>query len=125
MSGPDPKPPNPPEGLTFRQAFCHRYRCKAESFERRLLTSCFPILYRLPVAIWLVIRPESFAREMALLSRLSLSTEVSHLRSELEGYAYENERDKPARVAVFGFRLSRRRCLRIFREVMRGPDARE
>lgn len=62
---------------------------------------------------------------MALLSRLGLATEVSHLRPELEGYAYENERDKPARVTVFGIRLSRRRCLKIFREVMTGPDARE
>ncbi|MCC6231394.1 MAG: hypothetical protein IT580_02055 [Verrucomicrobiales bacterium] len=44
------------------------------------------------------------------------------MRPELDGYAYENDRDRPFRIAVLGLRLSRRRCLRLFQKVMEEFD---
>jgi hypothetical protein len=109
------------EVRTLRDAFCRRFRCRPDAFERRLLARCLPPMQRLPATIWLTLRPSSFARELTLLSRLGSATDASLLRPELDGYAYENERDKPIRVVVFGLRLSRRRFRRIFREVMEKP----
>ncbi len=102
----------------FREAFCRQFGCRPEGFERRLLIRCLPLLWRLPGALWLLVSPRSFARELGMLSRLGSARDPALLRPELEGYAYENERDRPWRVAVFGIRLSRRRCLRIFLTVM-------
>lgn len=113
-----PKQSGGREGTTFRQAFCRHFHCAPESFERRLLTRCLPPLARVLVVFWLAAKPASFAREIALLSRLGAARDPAILRPELDGYAYENERDKPFRVEVLGLRLSRRRCLRIFRQVM-------
>lgn len=109
------------ENPTFRQAFCRQFRCKPEDFERRLFARCLSSWMRWLVACWLAAKPDSFGRELALLTRLGEAKDVSPVLPELEGYAYENERDKPMRVAVFGIRLSRRRCLRIFRQVMGMP----
>lgn len=108
---------------TLRDAFCRRFRCKPDVFERRLLARCLPPMQRLPATLWLALKPSSFARELTLLSRLGSATDASLLRPELDGYAYENERDRPMRVVVFGLRLSRRRFLRIFRELMETPNA--
>lgn len=55
-----------------------------------------------------------------MLGRLAGSPSESALRGELEGYVYENERDKLFRVRTLGLRLSRRRFVRIYRNVMGG-----
>jgi hypothetical protein len=72
--------------------------------------------------ILLILRPAMFRRELSMLSRLAGSPSESALRGELEGYVYENERDKLFRVRTLGLRLSRRRFLRIYRIVMGAPS---
>lgn len=104
---------------SFREAFCHGYRCASEAFERELLIRCMPWPARWLGMIWMWLRPRSFERELGMLSRLGGARRADQLRSELEGYGYENGRDRPFRVVVLGVRLSRRRCLKVFHDVMR------
>lgn len=70
--------------------------------------------------ILLALQPQMFRRELSMIERLAGSPSESALRVELEGYVYENQRDKPFRVQTLGLRLSRRRFLRIYRSVMEG-----
>ncbi|MBX3744965.1 MAG: hypothetical protein KF833_06610 [Verrucomicrobiae bacterium] len=61
--------------------------------------------------------PKWFRRELALIERLGEVTSESQLRQELEGYAYENARDKSFRTETLGLRLSRRRFVELVRKV--------
>lgn len=109
---------------TFRDAFCRRFGCEPNRFEKAILRRCFPLTVQPLGAVLLLIRPGMFARELAMLSRLAGAPNESALRGELEGYVYENQRDRPFRVRTLGLRLSRRRFLRIYRTVMGGmPEA--
>ena len=67
--------------------------------------------------VLLSIRPGMFWRELALLQRLGQVERESAgmVRGELEGYAYENQRDKSFRTETLGLRLSRRRFLVVMR----------
>lgn len=68
----------------------------------------------------LAVHPGSFRRELSLIGRLGNGGSEVSVRGELDGYAYENQRDKSARTQTFGLRLSRRRFLRVWREVFAG-----
>lgn len=68
----------------------------------------------------LAVHPGSFRRELSLIGRLGNGGSEVSVRGELDGYAYENQRDKSARTQTFGLRLSRRRFLRVWREVFGG-----
>ena len=106
----------------FRDAFCRRFGCAPTNFEKAILRRCFPPIVRPLGTILLTLRPEMFRRELTMLARLAASPSESALRGELEGYVYENERDKPFRVRTLGLRLSRRRFVRIYRNVMGGSS---
>ena len=107
---------------TFRDAYCARFGCPPDQFEKAVLRRCFPPWSRPLGALLLALKPQSFRRELAMLGRLSGSPGEGSLRGELDGYVYENQRDKPLRVRTFGLRLSRRRFLRLYQLVM-GPPA--
>lgn len=68
-------------------------------------------------SIALAMNPKWFRRELALIERLGEVTSESQLRQELEGYAYENARDKSFRTETLGLRLSRRRFVELVRKV--------
>lgn len=112
-----------PKAETFRAAFCRRYRCRDEQFEKAVLRRCFPPLSRYMGAIFLAVSPGSFEREMAVIRRLGNVGNESSVRGELDGYAYENQRDKRARTQTFGLRLSRRRFLRVWRETFAAAES--
>jgi len=109
--------PAPPTRETFRAAFCRAYRCEPEHFEKAVLARCFPWVVRLQGRLLLLLNPGIFQRELALIRRLGDVTDGSHLRQELEGYAYELQRDKTFRTSTLGIRLSRRRVVKLLREV--------
>lgn len=110
--------------VSFRDAYCRHYGCASQRYEKSALRRCFPPLVRPLGAILLAVRPMMFHRELTMLGRLGgLPNEVA-LRGELDGYVYENQRDKPFRVETLGLRLSRRRFLRIYRTVMGPPPER-
>jgi len=101
-------------------AFCRRYRCPDGHFEKAVLRRCFPPLSKALAVIALALRPDTFQRELALIRRLGTTGPGADVRGELEGYAYENQRDKSARTQTFGLRLSRRRFLRLWRTTFEG-----
>lgn len=103
---------------TFRQAYCRLRRCSPEAFARSVLRRSFPPLARPLGSLLLALKPEMFRRELVLIGRLGDGTGEAGLRGELEGYVYENDRDKPFRVVTLGLRLSRRRFLHVYRETM-------
>ena len=102
----------------FREAFCRCYGCPSEQFEVLVLRRSFPLWAQLPGTILLAIRPQMFRRELALIGRLGEAQDESQVKQELEGYAYENARDKPFRTETLGLRLSRRRFIQLMRRVM-------
>jgi hypothetical protein len=105
-------------GREFRIAFCQKYRCAPEQFERAVLRRCFPWWSRLPGAVLLGLNPRIFRRELSLIARLGEAQNASQVRQELEGYAYENARDRSFRTESLGLRLSRRRFVRLMRRVL-------
>jgi hypothetical protein len=102
----------------FREAYCRRYGCPVERFEVLVLRQSFPVWVRVPGSILLAIRPQWFRRELALIGRLGEARHESQVKQELEGYAYENARDKHFRTETLGLRLSRRRFIQLMRRVM-------
>ncbi len=108
---------------TFRDAFCARFHCAPHQFEKAVLRRCFPAWSRPLGALVLALKPQSFRRELAMLGRLGGGPGERGLRGELDGYVYENQRDKPVRVRTFGLRISRRRFLRLYQAVMGPPQA--
>ncbi len=116
--------PADPAADTFRDLFCRRHRCDAAAFERAVLSRCFPPLASPLGRALLLLRPAGFRRELTLIAVLGQARNESGVRRELEGYVYENQRDKSFRTQTLGLRLSRRRFLRVFREVMGGPGLR-
>jgi hypothetical protein len=103
--------------------FCRRFRCRDAQFEKAVLRRCFPPLSRPLGTVVLALNPGAFKRELALIRRLGGVVNESPLRGELDGYAYENQRDKSARTETFGLRLSRRRFLRIWRDTFAGQSS--
>ena len=85
-----------------------------------MLARCFPLVVRLQGWLLLLLNPRIFERELALIRRLGDATEGSQLRQELEGYAYEVQRDRTFRTTTLGIRLSRRRVVKLLREVIGG-----
>lgn len=83
-----------------------------------MLRRSFPLWARLPGTVLLALRPRWFSRELALIRRLGDVENESQVRQELEAYAYENSRDRSFRTETLGLRLSRRRFLRVMREVL-------
>lgn len=107
-------------GPAFRAAFCERYQCATGDFETAVLRRCFPLWARVPGTILLAIKPHLFRRELTLINRLGDARNESQARQDLEGYAYENMRDKSFRTESLGLRFSRRRFLRLMHSVLRG-----
>lgn len=102
---------------SFRSAYCRKFGCRPERFAASVLRRCFPILVRIQGSIALAMNPKWFQRELALIDRLGEVTSESQLRQELEGYAYENARDKTFRTETLGLRMSRRRFVELLRRV--------
>jgi hypothetical protein len=71
------------------------------------------------------VNPRIFRRELSLISRLGEAQNASQVRQELEGYAYENARDRSFRTESLGLRLSRRRFVRLMRRVLPSMNAAE
>ncbi len=111
-------PSHDTRGMDFRTAFCQKYRCAEADYERSVLRRCFPWWVRALGSIVLALNPRLFRRELALISRLGAARDETPLRQELEGYAYENARDKQFRTETLGLRLSRRRFVRLMRTVL-------
>lgn len=107
---------------TFRAAFCRRFRCPEPEFEKAVLRRCFPVMSRALGVVALALNPGAFRRELELIRRLGGARDTTPVRGELEGYAYENQRDKSARTQTFGLRLSRRRFLRVWRDTFGGEE---
>jgi hypothetical protein len=107
-------------GKEFRIAFCEKYRCEPDRFESAVLRRCFPWWVRWPGSMLLSLSPRLFRRELSLISRLGHAQNPSQIRQELEGYAYENARDRSFRTETLGLRLSRRRFVHLMRRVL--PD---
>lgn len=82
-----------------------------------MLRRCFPLHVRLVGTVMLALSPQTFRRELALIARLGATTNDSSVKPELEGYAYENQRDKSFRVRTLGLRLSRRKFIRMLHEL--------
>lgn len=55
-----------------------------------------------------------------MIRRLADVRGESQARQELEGYAYENQRDRNFRTETLGLRLSRRRFIQLLRTVLPG-----
>lgn len=108
-----------PGSETFCEAFCRRYRCTPENFPKAVLRRSFPPWVTVPGSFLVLVKPSMFERELGLIQRLgALRVDSTGVRGELDGYAYENERDKPFRVETLHLRVSRRRILKLFREVL-------
>lgn len=103
---------------SFRAAFCRKYRCRPERFEAAVLRRCFPLWARPLGSLLVVLKPGWFRRELSLIDRLGTARTESQVKQELEGYAYENARDKSFRTESLGLRLSRRRFVFLMREVL-------
>lgn len=99
----------------FRSACCRRYGWRTEGFATAALARSFPPLARPVGALLLAFWPGLFAREIAVLERVGRAGDEAEVRGELDGYAFENHRDRPWRVRWLGLRISRRRLVRLFR----------
>jgi hypothetical protein len=104
--------------MGFRKAFCERHGCSDDQFETAVLRRSFPLWARPFASIALAFKPKLFTRELALIRRLGDARDESHVRQELEGYAYENARDRSFRTETLGWRLSRRRFLKVMRATL-------
>lgn len=82
-----------------------------------MLIRCFPVWAQLPSVLALWLNPRLFRRELTLISRLAEVRSESQVRQELESYVYENQRDRLFRTESLGVRLSRRKFVRLMREV--------
>lgn len=111
------EPSSNPDRPDFRTSFCKKYRCSTERYETAVLSRCFPLWVRPLGVLLLALKPHLFRRELALISRLGGVVGDANLRQELEGYAYENARDKRFRTESLGLRLSRRRFVHLVRTV--------
>lgn len=103
---------------TFRELFCRQHGCSNDAFERQVMGRCFPAYSRPLGRVLLALKPGMFQRELAMVGRLGRATTEAVVRGELDGYAYENQRDKSFRARRLGLRLSRRIFIRVFRQAV-------
>lgn len=102
-------------------AFCERFGCSAAEFERRVLRRSFPASSRLLGSLLLAVSPRLFQRELEMIRRLGTAVDHNHVRGELEGYKYENQRDRVLRTETLGLRVSGRRLMQLYRETIPPP----
>jgi len=101
---------------TFREAFCERFNCPAEEFERRVFWRC---LHRrsLPLA-WLVyvLRRQYFALDFQTIRQLAVSRSPQEFRGELESFRYEYQM-RGGVLRDLRVRISGKRLISLLREV--------
>lgn len=107
----------------FKEAFCERYRCSPEMYERRVF---WRSLYRhaVPLAAliyWL--KPEFFKEDFDLIRELDRMNNPEIFRSELNFFYGRNMRDRNWIRRTFYIRLSAKRILKLKNELFRSSLA--
>ncbi len=101
---------------TFREAFCERFDCPPEEFERRVFWRC---LYRrsLPLA-WLVylLNRSYFLPDLQTIRQLGVSRSPEEFRGELEAFRYQY-RTRGGILRELRVRVSGKRLVTLLREL--------
>ncbi len=98
-------------GRTFKEAFCHRYRCPATEYEQRVFRYC---LYRraIPLAALLQqLQPGFFREEVELTQRLASDTGLEEIHASVRDYQFSNQRHRHWLRTGWRMRMSGRRVL--------------
>ena len=108
----------PTELETFREAYCRRFSCPVDHFERKVFwRALYP--HSIPVA-WLILllKPKYFANDFAAIRQFGILRTREEAHSELDGLAYTNRHQPSSLRNVFRVRVSGRRLLRLFGEAL-------
>ena len=98
---------------TFGSAFCERFACAPEKYERRLFWRALP-RHAIAVAVpLLLLRPSFFDADFRLLSDLRDCGGRKQFDAALSDFAYRNHMGRSALRVVFRVRVSGRRLLKV------------
>jgi hypothetical protein len=109
------EPTSVPVDIDFRAAFCERYRCSMEDFDRRVFWKC---LYRhaLPLAAFLCwTNREFFQPDIDLIHSLASTTTFSEVRAEASFIRHDQRMQSgflrgTLRIRISGRRLAALAC---------------
>lgn len=108
---------------TFGNAFCERFACPPENYERRLF---WRALHRHALALavpLLLLRPSFFDIDFRLLSELTTCRNWRQLYSALSDFSYRNRMSGSALRLVFRVRVSGGRLLKVAMDLFGVPLA--
>jgi len=109
----DTQPPSPGWPKSFKEAFCDKYQCPAELYEKKVFWRC---LYRhaLPAAALIFwCKPDFFREDFDLIREIDQMRSPDVFRSELNFFYGRNMRDKNWIRRAFYIRLSGKRLLKL------------
>ena len=104
---------------SFKSLYCQHYACALEDYDRRLFRSCLH-RHALPFAsILRRFRPAFFREDLDFIRDVGAASSRSEVICELNRFYGRNMRDRNWMRRLFGLRLSGKRVLRIYRQLLR------
>ncbi len=106
----------------FRQLFSERYGCEQAQFEERVFKAC---LFRHSIPFVAVLRrwkPGIFREDYDLARELATTRNTGEVVSELNRFYGRNAREKGFWRTTCYFRISGKRVLRLYRDLVRGVE---
>jgi hypothetical protein len=108
--------------LDFRHLFSGKYGVSPEQFERKLFRRCL-FRHALPFA-WFLQRcdPDFFREDYEMLRDVATARNTEEVICEVNRFFGRNARDKNILRTAFYFRVSGKRVLKLYRQLIRLPD---
>ena len=78
---------------TFAQAYCVKYDCKPDSFEKEIFNRCSPLSFRLAMKCINCFKPYFFRDDREVIRRCGKADSSSSFYDEIEDFNYVVKRD--------------------------------
>lgn len=105
-----------------RMAFCHRYRCRPEEFERKLFRKSLRLHARLLMPFLGWFRPHTFNADWSLVETVGRSRNANEVEDRLSEFRDWNLIDRSRRRRWIGLRISPSRMRSVVRPLLKSLD---
>jgi hypothetical protein len=105
----------------FRQLFCNATGCRPAEFEKRMFRKCL-FRHAAPLAWFIRDKAAFFREDLEMLRDIASARTTQEVISELNRFYGRNRRDKSILRTQFFIRISGKRVLRTYRQLVAEED---
>lgn len=103
--------------LNFRDAYCQKYGCTPEAFEKRLFWHSLHTLAKPIAPLVLMLNRDFFQPDFEAIKHLGNSTNRLNFVSELDAFFYQNRTSKSAFRGLLKLRISGKKLMAMYQDV--------